>query len=412
MSSASSLAAVITQARLLQATNYADVSALALWIYDYLQTFHFEITLFWLAGNYHNRISLTSALFLLNRYVFPLSMFLLVIMAGPGRMDESSCSALGIAYYILVPITLVTSSALLIVRVYALYGRRKSILVVSGVITAARLALDIVCGLFWQTTTSTLGTSYAPFSRCRGAIKTDVTAKYQSAQIANVVLALIFDLGVSVLTLLKTYRHAMAVRRNGGTSVTNIMWRDGVVYFLIMLLIAVISVVAVILPTTSSKGLSSTGSTFLTLLSPFLATSTAQYRNQPPLPQPPLLPSRLFRKYIFNFRNRNRLRVLSEQYWNSHRTLYDAAKSSKTGKKDVAMRDSDRDAQSSEVGAKGRGSATCIRGTNRGFVNELSLVLSASIDVYGKANKNPGGKGTRPKLVLNRRGTRTATLQV
>lgn len=54
-----------------------------------------------------------------------------------------------------------------------------------------------------------------------------MSTRIYTAQIANVVLALIFDLGVSVLTLSKTYRHAMAVRRNGGTSVTNIMLRDG-----------------------------------------------------------------------------------------------------------------------------------------------------------------------------------------
>ncbi|KAJ3871600.1 hypothetical protein F5051DRAFT_484551 [Lentinula edodes] len=166
-------------------SNYAGAAVITLCIADHIETWPREFSSIW-----KRKITGTSVLFLVNRYMLLLSVMIHAISAFPGNGTDEQCQALIIIYsiYAVLPLLATNASAFII----------------------SRFSLDI-----WSTVlevgVSTIGSPFQNLSRLDLAIP---------------LLALGYDIFIFILTAIKTVQHSLEMQRLNQSSITQIIIRD------------------------------------------------------------------------------------------------------------------------------------------------------------------------------------------
>ncbi|KAJ3881619.1 hypothetical protein F5051DRAFT_474207 [Lentinula edodes] len=156
--------------------NYAQAAVITLCVAEHIQTWPREFSTIW-----KRRKTGTSVLFLVTRYMLLLNLMIEAITVFPGNGTDEQCQALGIIYSIcaIFPIVATNASAFII----------------------PRFALDI-----WSVAVE--------------------------VQLAIPFLALGYDIFIFILTAIKTVQHSLEMQRLNQSSITQVIIRDGTLYFL------------------------------------------------------------------------------------------------------------------------------------------------------------------------------------
>ncbi|EIM92494.1 uncharacterized protein STEHIDRAFT_136359 [Stereum hirsutum FP-91666 SS1] len=166
----------------------------------------------------------TAVIFLLNRYMFGIYLILNAVFVIPGSVSDESCSTLDFIGSSLKAITLFTTN------------RQSNLRLVVSSDNPRSKTITAVAGR------STTGTQFGAFSMCgeillskQHIVRSDV--RYRSS-VAVVAISLVLDTLVFAITLIKTYRHFLEMRRHNQSSLTGLLLRDGTLYFFVVFTIA------------------------------------------------------------------------------------------------------------------------------------------------------------------------------
>ncbi|KAJ3743584.1 hypothetical protein DFH05DRAFT_1460812 [Lentinula detonsa] len=141
--------------------NYVVVAASTLWIAEFIESLPTEINIVWL-----RKITGTSILFLLNRYMLLLGLIFQALMILPGSGSNEECQAINTFYSSMVIITSAITSFLFALRAYAIYNKSKIILGISSVMISSIFILEVLI-MALEPGISTAGSLFQTFSRCK-----------------------------------------------------------------------------------------------------------------------------------------------------------------------------------------------------------------------------------------------------
>ncbi|KAJ3924772.1 MAG: hypothetical protein NXY57DRAFT_969087 [Lentinula lateritia] len=116
-------------------------------------------------------------------------------------------------------------------RVYAIYSKNKVMIGIASAFIISRLALDI-----WSSVLEVVSNSLL------GLLQTFDFASSR-IQLAIPLLALGYDIFIFVSTAVKTVKHSVEMQRLNQSSITQIIIRDGTLYFLLMLVVAIVETI-------------------------------------------------------------------------------------------------------------------------------------------------------------------------
>ncbi|KAH7870598.1 uncharacterized protein C8R40DRAFT_1211764 [Lentinula edodes] len=216
---------------------------LALCVADHIETWPREFSSIW-----KRKLTGTSVLFLVNRYMLLLSVIIQAIFEFPGNGTDEQCQALNIIYSIFTILSIVAANVLFALRVYAIYNRNRVIFGIASAFIISRLTLDI-WNLALGVGGSTIGSPFQNLSRC-GLSGNNVDQYTQLliflVDLAIPLLALGYDIFTFILTAIKTVQHSLEMQRLNQSSITQIIFRDGTLYFLILRLMLVVAIILAI----------------------------------------------------------------------------------------------------------------------------------------------------------------------
>ncbi|TDL24216.1 hypothetical protein BD410DRAFT_786312 [Rickenella mellea] len=184
---------------------------LSILLYDYFLTIDLEVTQVW-----NQRLTTTSILFLMNRYIFPLYVLLgTVVISIP--LNDKACNTLGHVSGILYVSNSATILLIFTVRTWAIFMKSWKVLTTVGLVAVAKLAMNIAS---FTNVTSYSANLYPPI--CYH----DNTNLYFPA---SAYLAISFDSVVFWLTFYRTIRSTIEMKRIGvARSLTYYILRDGI----------------------------------------------------------------------------------------------------------------------------------------------------------------------------------------
>ncbi|KAJ3793915.1 hypothetical protein GGU11DRAFT_798089 [Lentinula aff. detonsa] len=217
---------VITEDTLWMIANYAFISATTLWIADFIETLPTEINAIW-----QKKLTGASVLFLINRYIFLLSLILEIVPSLPGNQKNEECDVNTSISGLLQIVAVATTNVLFALRVYAIYNRNRIILGTCSVLIISRLVIDILQLSRFQGTSSA-GTQFQSFSAC----VLDWMMK-NHFQFVVPFIALVYDIYIFGLTMRKTIDLGFEMKRQGQSSVAHVIVQD------VVLLLAVIEAI-------------------------------------------------------------------------------------------------------------------------------------------------------------------------
>jgi len=198
----------------LHAGLYFQIAAFVMLIYDHFLTFSDEVERIW-----KQKITGASILFFINRYVTPLEFIVIINAFQDPKWTKQACHHFvkfeGAATVALVAIC----ELVMILRVYALYGRSTLVIV------------PLLCLLAVQISTSSVGlhTGFAvPLPPgVTGCILTGTSRLFSAVWVAP----LVTDSCIFILTLWKTRQYILDSRRS---PTLDLFLRDGAMYFFII----------------------------------------------------------------------------------------------------------------------------------------------------------------------------------
>ncbi|KAH7870563.1 uncharacterized protein C8R40DRAFT_1010359, partial [Lentinula edodes] len=193
----------------------------ALWIADHIETLPTEFRSIW-----KRKMTGTSVLFLINRYMFFLFIVLQAVFNLPGNGTDKQCQAETTMALVCETMALIATNALFALRVYAIYNKNRVILGITLVFIISKFGLDIL-SIVVKKSISTIGSQYQDFSRCGGTASNVIYKHFILKQLAIVFLILGYDIFIFMLTAVKTMQHAMEMHRLGQPGITQVIIRDG-----------------------------------------------------------------------------------------------------------------------------------------------------------------------------------------
>ncbi|KAJ3881614.1 hypothetical protein F5051DRAFT_425594 [Lentinula edodes] len=158
-------------------SNYAQAAVITLCVADHIETWPREFSSIW-----KRKLTGTSVLFLVNRYMLLLSVMIQAISVFPGNGTDEHCSQC----------------------------RNKVIFGIASAFIISRFALDIRSTVL-EVGVSTIGSPFQNLSRFALAIP---------------LLALGYDIFIFILTAIKTVQHSLEMQRLNQSSITQIIIRD------------------------------------------------------------------------------------------------------------------------------------------------------------------------------------------
>ncbi|KAF8164769.1 hypothetical protein B0H34DRAFT_210510 [Crassisporium funariophilum] len=210
------LDALISGINHLHAGKYFQLAAFVMLIYDHILTFPQELDRIW-----RQKITGASFLFLLNRYVTPLQFIIILDAFHDPRWTKTACDKFVVFEGASTAALIGVCELIMILRVYALYGRSWKILTFLMVLWAGQIAVS-AAGLH-----TGFAVPLPPF--LVGCILTGSSPLFPSLWVAPLIL----DSCIFVLTLWRTRRY---IRESGKSPTLHIFMRDGALYFFIIFL--------------------------------------------------------------------------------------------------------------------------------------------------------------------------------
>ncbi|KAJ3885566.1 hypothetical protein GG344DRAFT_70425 [Lentinula edodes] len=171
--------------------NYAEAAVLTLCVADHIETWPREFSSIW-----KRKITGTSVLFLVNRYMLLLSVMIQAIFVFPGNGTDKQCQASNKIHSIFAILSIVAANDL-----HLIYGVHYQKLVFPQL---------------------------------------DLHFKTSQVKLGIPMLALGYDIFIFILTAIKTVQHSLEMQRLNQSSITQVIIRDGTLYFLLMLVVAII----------------------------------------------------------------------------------------------------------------------------------------------------------------------------
>lgn len=217
----------------LYATRYFTFACITVLLYDHVLLFPEEVQLFWRAKWNYVKI-----LFLFNRYFVPLVFIAVCIeMSGITGITFGSefCKVWVTFDAFLAILSLGTSQVFIILRVYTLWDNKKSVL---KVLFAALLITypSTVIVMVKAATQYIPQTAYSPlFNSCIISFKPEIIAIVWAGPI-------VFDITVFFFTVW----NAIDRPRGMSTTITNSLYRDGVIFFLMLTSLRVFNIVVIV----------------------------------------------------------------------------------------------------------------------------------------------------------------------
>ncbi|KAJ6608855.1 hypothetical protein B0H10DRAFT_513853 [Mycena sp. CBHHK59/15] len=212
----------------LQLVKYADVASIVILFFDYMLTFNLEVSLIW-----PSRLSISKILFFLTRYLpfleVPLIFYYVLAPSVPPRICFAINSTLIMANLFGIAI----AEAILLLRTFALSGRKRKVLTVFGTIYGLGVSSSVVClSIFIRS--STYGPPPLPF--VPGCHLTGGTFLLVGIPFVIVVLNEAALMGYTLWIGVKAYLHS----RN---PIVVTLFRDGIVYFAFLCLGSIVNLV-------------------------------------------------------------------------------------------------------------------------------------------------------------------------
>ncbi|KAJ3763357.1 hypothetical protein EV360DRAFT_78426 [Lentinula raphanica] len=225
---------------------YLHLIAFTFLCYDHLLTFDTEVRLIWTRPN-----TLSSYLFFLNRYFSLIgNVFIILsiffsseyvvghpILVLVSHLLAYSCSAWNIVQELFHALVGVMIAALLTLRIYALYGCNKRLLMFLSSLIFIGIVVAIITDLL---ASSTPIPSSIPNAGCH-----DILALKDAALVAvGWEALLVYDILLFGMTLAKAYqaRGQMGSQHSRGMSLISVIIKDGTIYFAIMTLVNFVNV--------------------------------------------------------------------------------------------------------------------------------------------------------------------------
>jgi len=203
-------------------SNRTVVYMIAIYLYDICLTFGDEVNTIWMP-----KWNITTAIYLLNRYIFMVSLVFDGIISLAWNLSSPQCATFcNIADTASVAATFM-GSLLLALRVAAIYRWSWPIMVFLAVILAGRIVIGTLRD-FPFVVNMTAGPS---FPGCVGTTGNP----YIVAQLVDTILIVIFDTFVFAMTVRQTLGQVLAARRMGlDLRISFVLFRDGILYFFIL----------------------------------------------------------------------------------------------------------------------------------------------------------------------------------
>ncbi|KAF9064647.1 hypothetical protein BDP27DRAFT_1450655 [Rhodocollybia butyracea] len=172
--------------------------------------------------------------FLFSRYSFLSCVVMQLVTFLPGNMTDTRCRHLNFTAFVFACVAGAAAKLLFILRVYAVFGRKRSLLIllspfiIVGIVGAAliysnhqqRNTYGAILAMFWEW------------------VKPSVSNVSMSTPFLPPVLYIVapffgltFDSVIFILTLIPTAHHIMQLRTSGISSVAEVILRDGTLYF-------------------------------------------------------------------------------------------------------------------------------------------------------------------------------------
>ncbi|CCM06021.1 uncharacterized protein FIBRA_08265 [Fibroporia radiculosa] len=247
-SSAGYLALVETDFNNMLLANFCTVAAMMLLLYDYILTFAQEIQCIW-----RRKFSGATVLFFLNRYLSIIYRILMLLVILPWQYLPQQTADDVITIMLDLILAVFTS-----LRLYAIWNRDRRILIAVILLGLVSPAANI----FYYTTLQEeaappplygcavrvhMSASAGEMSVPVGLVVMRLADNTFSFAIFNCVFAICSDAIVLILTWLKTaeIQRAFSSAHVKGGSISSLIQRDGTVYFLTLLVLNVVNLIAI-----------------------------------------------------------------------------------------------------------------------------------------------------------------------
>ncbi|KAE9391803.1 hypothetical protein BT96DRAFT_945092 [Gymnopus androsaceus JB14] len=221
--------------------NYTALSAFVLWFQDFFLTFPTEVRTIW-----SRKMTGSSILFLLSRYSFMLFAAMQLVLFLPGYM-----TAMRFVCLLSVSedgLTLGIIAVLVILRVYALFGQKWLLFILLCPFIIADIIIAIISDVFTHSKFLVIVPGYYQPRNVRRAILAMFRYWWEYfSRVSDFFFFLMFircidcfiisnassfDTIIFLLTFARTAGHIMQSRKMGAHSITEVVLRDGTLYFL------------------------------------------------------------------------------------------------------------------------------------------------------------------------------------
>ncbi|TFK35850.1 hypothetical protein BDQ12DRAFT_265848 [Crucibulum laeve] len=206
---------------------YLLASMMTLLTYDYLCTLDQEINLVW-----SRPFSIGSVLFFVNRYTpfidMIMSLYMMSITTTPKTCER--------VYSIITWFTttgLIVSESILILRTIALWKRRRSIIILMSVLALLTIVPGLIITHLEMKSLEFI--PLIPILRIHGCN----LRKASSIIVVSFLLVLVLETIIVVLTIIKAYQH---LRRSNSSWVMQ-LYRDGILFYIYMLVVTLLNVI-------------------------------------------------------------------------------------------------------------------------------------------------------------------------
>ncbi|KAI0340201.1 hypothetical protein BDW22DRAFT_1360739 [Trametopsis cervina] len=241
-----------TTARFLWYSKMYSLASCVMLFYDMFLTFGEEVEKIWLQP-----FTGATVLWFMNRYITPLAYIVITVSFHDPNWGIPACDRYVLFPEIIKIFSCIAVGSIFTLRLYAVYGKSRTILFLFTALLAGEVAVKI-----WS---FTAGTRLQLPPGLVGCILTgkDATSRVMFTWVAE----LVFDSCVFVAMLYRTIILANSVSRESkASSIVHVLMRDGIVYFAVIFVSNLITVLVYVLATPDLKVINASFSTLITTL--------------------------------------------------------------------------------------------------------------------------------------------------
>ncbi|KAF8626139.1 hypothetical protein AX15_005075 [Amanita polypyramis BW_CC] len=222
---------------------YVNVATLTVFVVDYIATLDFELEYMWPL-----KWNLVSVLFLLTRYLPALDMAVTLYTQHAINITQPLCSALATTYVWLIYAGMAVAEGLLILRVWALSGRGRKLSVFLLAVYIGSFAASAI-KIYLSLKTVQVSVVMIPLP---GNPVVCYTKSYDQQLYLYWVCMIIVDAVSCVLLLMQLVN---AFKIGGLTNLMRVVYRDGVIFYIVLLCFSVVNIFAIVVLTADISSL-------------------------------------------------------------------------------------------------------------------------------------------------------------